>query len=250
MLLVISPAKTLDYSHPEYSAHTQPDFTSEVKDLVGVLRKKSAKQISKLMHLSDSLSILNEERYQSFTETFSPDNSKQAILAFKGEVYAKMEADSFTAEDLEFAQQHLRILSGLYGLLKPLDLIQPYRLEMGTKLKTKKGDNLYDYWGTKISKALNAAGEGRTLVNLASQEYFKAVDKKTLKMPVITIHFKEHREGNYQVVGFFAKQARGLMTRYAIQNRITDPEQLKVFQEDGYEFAERLSSTQDWVFVR
>ncbi len=250
MLLVISPAKTLDYSHPEYSAHTQPDFTSEVKDLVGVLRKKSAKQISKLMHLSDSLSILNEERYQSFTETFSADNSKQAILAFKGEVYAKMEADSFTAEDLEFAQQHLRILSGLYGLLKPLDLIQPYRLEMGTKLKTKKGDNLYDYWGTKISKALNAAGEGRTLVNLASQEYFKAVDKKTLKMPVITIHFKEHREGNYQVVGFFAKQARGRMTRYAIQNRITDPEQLKVFQEDGYEFAERLSSTQDWVFVR
>jgi len=250
MLLVISPAKTLDYSHPEYSAHTQPDFTSEVKDLVGVLRKKSAKQISKLMHLSDSLSILNEERYQSFTETFSPDNSKQAILAFKGEVYAKMEADSFTAEDLEFAQQHLRILSGLYGLLKPLDLIQPYRLEMGTKLKTKKGGTLYDYWGTKISKALNAAGEGRTLVNLASQEYFKAVDKKTLKLPIITIHFKEHREGNYQVVGFFAKQARGLMTRYAIQNRITDQEQLKVFQEDGYEFAERLSSAQDWVFIR
>lgn len=250
MLLVISPAKTLDYSHPEYSAHTQPDFTSEVKDLVGVLRKKSATQISKLMHLSDSLSILNEERYQTFTDTFSPDNSKQAILAFKGEVYAKMEADNFTAEDLEFAQQHLRILSGLYGLLKPLDLIQPYRLEMGTKLKTKKGDTLYDYWGTKISKALNAAGEGRTLVNLASQEYFKAVDKKTLKLPVITIHFKEHREGNYQVVGFFAKQARGLMTRYAIQNRITDPEQLKVFQEDGYEFAERLSSAQDWVFVR
>ena len=250
MLLVISPAKTLDYSHPEYSAHTQPDFTSEVKDLVGVLRKKSATQISKLMHLSDSLSILNEERYQTFTDTFSPDNSKQAILAFKGEVYAKMEADNFTAEDLEFAQQHLRILSGLYGLLKPLDLIQPYRLEMGTKLKTKKGNTLYDYWGTKISKALNAAGEGRTLVNLASQEYFKAVDKKTLKLPIITIHFKEHREGNYQVVGFFAKQARGLMTRYAIQNRITDPEQLKVFQEDGYEFAERLSSAQDWVFIR
>ena len=250
MLLVISPAKTLDYSHPEYSAHTQPDFTSEVKDLVGVLRKKSATQISKLMHLSDSLSILNEERYQTFTDTFSPDNSKQAILAFKGEVYAKMEADNFTAEDLEFAQQYLRILSGLYGLLKPLDLIQPYRLEMGTKLKTKKGNTLYDYWGTKISKALNAAGEGRILVNLASQEYFKAVDKKTLKLPVITIHFKEHREGNYQVVGFFAKQARGLMTRYAIQNRITDPEQLKVFQEDGYEFAERLSSAQDWVFVR
>ena len=128
--------------------------------------------------------------------------------------------------------------------------MQPYRLEMGTKLKTKKGDSLYDYWGTKISKALNAAGEGRTLVNLASQEYFKAVDKKTLKLPVITIHFKEHKDGSYQVVGFFAKQARGLMARFAIQNRITDPEQLKTFHEEGYEFAERLSSAQDWVFVR
>jgi len=250
MLLIISPAKTLDYSHPEYSAHTQPDFTSEVKDLVGVLRKKSSAQISKLMHLSEALATLNTERYQTFTDTFSPDNSKQALLAFKGEVYAKMEADQFTAEELEFAQQHLRILSGLYGLLKPLDLMQPYRLEMGTNLKTKKGDSLYDYWGTKISKALNAAGEGRTLVNLASQEYFKAVDKKTLKLPVITIHFKEHKEGSYQVVGFFAKQARGLMARFAIQNRITDPEQLKTFNEEGYEFAERLSSAQDWVFVR
>jgi cytoplasmic iron level regulating protein YaaA (DUF328/UPF0246 family) len=250
MLLIISPAKTLDYSHPEYSAHTQPDFTSEVKDLVGVLRKKSPAQISKLMHLSEALATLNAERYQTFTDTFSLDNSKQALLAFKGEVYAKMEADQFTAEELEFAQLHLRILSGLYGLLKPLDLMQPYRLEMGTKLKTKKGDSLYDYWGTKISKALNAAGEGRTLVNLASQEYFKAVDKKTLKLPVITIHFKEHKEGSYQVVGFFAKQARGLMARFAIQNRITDPEQLKTFNEEGYEFAERLSNAQDWVFVR
>jgi cytoplasmic iron level regulating protein YaaA (DUF328/UPF0246 family) len=250
MLLVISPAKTLDYSQPEYSTHTQPDFPSEVKDLVGVLRKKSAAQISKLMHLSDSLATLNEERYKTFTETFSPDNSKQALLAFKGEVYAKMEADNFAPEDLEFAQQHLRILSGLYGLLKPLDLIQPYRLEMGTKLKTKKGNSLYDYWGTKISKALNAAGEGQTLVNLASQEYFKSVDQKTLKLPVITIHFKEHKDGKYQVVGFFAKQARGLMARYAILNRITDPEHLKTFHEDGYEFADTLSSAQDWVFVR
>ena len=250
MLIVISPAKTLDYSHPEYNRHTQPDFPAEVKDLVGVLREKSATQISKLMHLSESLATLNAERYQTFTETFSPDNSKQALLAFKGEVYAKMEADSFSDADLEFAQQHLRILSGLYGLLKPLDLIQPYRLEMGTKLKTKKGNSLYDYWGTKISKALNAASQGRMVVNLASQEYFKAVDKKTLQMPVITIHFKEHKEGSYQVVGVFAKQARGLMSRYAIQNRITDPEQLKVFHEDGYEFAERLSSAQDWVFVR
>ncbi len=250
MLLVISPAKTLDYSTPEYSSHTQPDFPAEVKDLVGVLKKKSASQISKLMHLSDSLASLNEERYKTFNETFSPENSKQALLAFKGEVYAKMEADQFSAEDLEFAQQHLRILSGLYGLLKPLDLIQPYRLEMGTPLKTKKGSNLYQYWGNKISKALNEVGQGKTLVNLASQEYFKAVDQKTLKSPVITIHFKEHKDGKYQVVGFFAKQARGLMARYAILNRITDPEQLKVFREEGYEFSASLSSAQDWVFVR
>ena len=250
MLLVISPAKTLDYSHPEYRTSTQPDFLLEVKELVAVLRKKSAAQISELMHLSDSLATLNEERFKTFTETFSADNSKQALLAFKGEVYTKLEADNFTAADLEFAQRHLRILSGLYGLLKPLDLMQPYRLEMGTKLKTKKGNSLYDYWGTKISKALNAAGEGQTLVNLASQEYFKSVDQKTLKLPVITIHFKEHKEGRYQVVGFFAKQARGLMARYAILNRITDPEQLKTFHEEGYEFAETLSSTQDWVFVR
>jgi cytoplasmic iron level regulating protein YaaA (DUF328/UPF0246 family) len=250
MLLVISPAKTLDYSNPEYSSHSQPDFPSEVNDLVGVLKKKSASQISKLMHLSDTLASLNVERYKNFTETFSPDNSKQAVLAFKGEVYAKMEADLFSAEDLEFAQQHLRILSGLYGLLKPLDLIQPYRLEMGTPLKTKKGTNLYQYWGTKISKALNEAGQGKTLVNLASQEYFKAVDQKTLKIPVITIHFKEYKEGKYQVVGFFAKQARGLMARYAILNRVTDPEQLKVFGEEGYKFSAPLSTAQDWVFVR
>ncbi len=250
MLLVISPAKTLDYSNPEYSSHSQPDFPSEVNDLVGVLKKKSASQISKLMHLSDTLASLNVERYKNFTETFSPDNSKQAVLAFKGEEYAKMEADQFSAEDLEFAQQHLRILSGLYGLLKPLDLIQPYRLEMGTPLKTKKGTNLYQYWGTKISKALNEAGQGKTLVNLASQEYFKAVDQKTLKMPVITIHFKEYKAGKYQVVGFFAKQARGLMARYAILNRVTDPEQLKVFGEEGYKFSAPLSTAQDWVFVR
>jgi len=250
MLLVISPAKTLDYSIPQSTTFTLPDFPSEINDLVGVLKKKSVTQIAKLMDLSEPLAMLNEERYKTFMETFSPENSKQALLAFKGEVYAKMEADQFSVEELEFAQQHLRILSGLYGLLKPLDLIQPYRLEMGTQLKTKKGTNLYQYWGTKISKALNEVGEGKTLVNLASQEYFKAVNQKTLKLPVITIHFKEHKDGKYQVVGFFAKQARGLMARYAILNRITDPEQLKVFREEGYEFSAPLSTAQDWVFVR
>lgn len=250
MLLVISPAKTLDYSNPTFTQYSEPDFQVEVKDLVSVLRKKSASQISELMHLSNSLASLNEERYKTFQDTFNQVNAKQALLAFKGEVYTKMEADQFSEADLEFAQQHLRILSGLYGLLKPLDLIQPYRLEMGTPLKTKKGANLYHYWGTKISKALNALGQGKTLVNLASQEYFKAIDQKTLNLPVIHIHFKENKGEKYQVVGFFAKQARGLMARYAILNRLTDPEQLKLFQEEGYTYSAPLSTQKDWVFVR
>ena len=250
MLLVISPAKTLDYSNPTFTQYSEPDFQVEVKDLVSVLRKKSASQISELMHLSNSLASLNEERYKTFQDTFNQVNAKQALLAFKGEVYTKMEADQFSEADLEFAQQHLRILSGLYGLLKPLDLIQPYRLEMGTPLKTKKGANLYHYWGTKISKALNALGQGKTLVNLASQEYFKAIDQKTLNLPVIHIHFKENKGEKYQVVGFFAKQARGLMARYAILNRLTDPEQLKLFREEGYTYSAPLSTQKDWVFIR
>ena len=250
MLIVISPAKTLDYSNPEYSSHTQPDFPTEVKDLVGVLKKKSASQISKLMHLSDSLAVLNEERYKTFSETFNPENSKQAVLAFKGEVYAKMEADHFSPEDLDFAQQHLRILSGLYGLLKPLDLIQPYRLEMGTPLQTKKGNNLYQYWGTKISKALNELGEERPLVNLASQEYFKAVDTKALKLPVVECVFQEGRGGQYKVISFMAKRARGLMARFAATHRLVQPEQLRAFDAEGYAWSGAHSSEKRLVFRR
>jgi cytoplasmic iron level regulating protein YaaA (DUF328/UPF0246 family) len=250
MLLVISPAKTLDYSSPQATSFTLPDFPTEIKDLVGVLKKKSAPQLAELMHLSEPLAALNEERYQSFTDTFTPENAKQALMAFKGDVYTMMDVAEYSEADLAFAQQHLRILSGLYGLLKPLDLIQPYRLEMGTRLKTTKGDSLYAYWGSKISKALNEAGKGQTLVNLASQEYFKAVDQKTLSLPVVNIHFKEFKDGKYQVLGLFAKQARGRMSNFVIKNRLTDPEQLKTFHEAGYEFAERLSSATDWVFVR
>jgi cytoplasmic iron level regulating protein YaaA (DUF328/UPF0246 family) len=202
------------------------------------------------MHLSEPLAQLNEERYQSFTDTFTQENAKQALMAFKGDVYTMMDVAEYSEADLAFAQQHLRILSGLYGLLKPLDLIQPYRLEMGTRLKTKKGDSLYAYWGSKISTALNEAGKGQTLVNLASQEYFKAIDQKTLLLPVVNIHFKEFKDGKYQVLGLFAKQARGRMSNFVIKNHLTDPEQLKTFQEAGYEFAERLSSAIDWVFVR
>ncbi|GAB2496420.1 peroxide stress protein YaaA [Algoriphagus taiwanensis] len=250
MLILISPAKTLDYSAPQYTNHSHPDFTSDIKSLVNVMKKKSAKEIADLMHVSENLATLNEERYKTFQKEFNPENSKQAILAFKGDVYTKIEVDSFSSEDFEFAQNHLRILSGLYGLLKPLDLIQPYRLEMGTPLSTSKGKNLYEYWGTKIAKAIQAAAQGRPIVNLASQEYFKAVDQKALKSPVITIHFKEFRNGKYQTIGLFAKQARGMMTNFAIKNKIDDPEQLKAFNEENYEFAEGLSTTLDWVFVR
>jgi len=250
MLILISPAKTLDYSTPSIQEFTQPDFTTDVKALVSVMKKKSAADIAKLMHISDNLANLNEERYKTFQKEFNFDNSKQALLAFKGDVYTKIDVDNYSEEDFAFAQDHLRILSGLYGLLKPLDLIQPYRLEMGIKLETKKGKNLYEYWDKKIAKAIDTVATKKTIINLASQEYFKAVDLKSLKSPLITIHFKEHRNDKYQVVGFFAKQARGMMTNYAIKNKIIDPEQLKTFNEEGYEFSESLSSKSDWVFIR
>ena len=250
MLILISPAKTLDYSTPNFNQYTQPDFKSDIQSLVSVMKKKSAQEISELMHVSENLAVLNEERFKTFQKEFNTENSKQALLAFKGDVYTKIEVDSYSAEDFEFAQEHLRILSGLYGLIKPLDLIQPYRLEMGTRLETKKGKNLYEYWDKKIAKAINEVASGRPIVNLASQEYFKAVDLKTLKSAVINIHFKEFKSGTYQVIGLFAKQARGMMTNYAIKNRLTDPTALKSFNQEGYEFSAPMSRDSDWVFIR
>lgn len=250
MLILISPAKTLDYSAPNFNQYTQPDFKTDIQSLVSVMRKKSAKEISDLMHVSENLAVLNEERYKTFQKEFTTDNSKQALLAFKGDVYTKIDVDHYSPADFEFAQQHLRILSGLYGLLKPLDLIQPYRLEMGTRLETKKGKNLYEYWDKKIAKAINEAAAGRPIVNLASQEYFKAVDLKTLKTPLVNIHFKEFKNGTYQIIGLFAKQARGMMTDFAIKNRLTHPAELKTFHLEGYEFSAQMSSESDWVFIR
>ena len=250
MLILISPAKTLDYSNPNFKEYTDPDFKSDVQALVRVMKKKSAEEISELMDVSDNLAALNEERYKTFQKEFTPENSKQALLAFKGDVYTRIEVDSYSKEDFEFAQSHLRILSGLYGLLKPLDLIQPYRLEMGTRLETTKGKNLYEYWDKKIAKGINEAAGGRPIVNLASQEYFKAVDLKTLKSPLVNIHFKEFKNGSYQVIGLFAKQARGMMTNYAIKNKLDDPTDLKLFNQDRYEFSTSLSTDSDWVFVR
>jgi len=250
MLILISPAKTLDYSVPSIKSHTLPDFQSDTRSLVQIMKKKSAVEISELMNVSDSLASLNEERYKTFQKEFNFENSKQALLAFKGDVYTKIDVDHYDESDFEFAQKHLRILSGLYGLLKPLDLIQPYRLEMGTKLENKKGKNLYEFWDKKIAKAINTVAQSEPIINLASQEYFKAVDQKTLKSTLITIHFKEYKNDSYKVIGFFAKQARGMMTNFAIKNRLTNPHNLKRFNQEGYEYSENLSSKNDWVFVR
>ncbi|MDG1278153.1 MAG: peroxide stress protein YaaA [Algoriphagus sp.] len=250
MLILISPAKTLDYSNPNIQEYTLPDFQTETKNLINVLKKKTAPEIGKLMRISENLAVLNEERFKTFQREFNFKNSKQALLAFKGDVYTKIDVDQYNKDDFEFAQQHLRILSGLYGLLKPLDLIQPYRLEMGTRLENQKGKNLYEFWDKKIAKAINNAADDSPIVNLASQEYFKSVDLKTVKNPIITIHFKEFKNDSYQVVGFFAKQARGMMTNYAIKNRITDPNKLKLFNLEGYEFSDVLSTQLEWTFVR
>lgn len=250
MLILISPAKTLDYSIPNFKEFTQPDFQEDVKSLIQVMKKKSAKEIGELMHVSDSLAALNEERFKTFQNDFNPENSKQALLAFKGDVYTRIDIDNYTSQDFDFAQNHLRILSGLYGLLKPLDLIQPYRLEMGIRLENTKGKNLYEFWDKKIAKAINETANGQPIVNLASQEYFKAVDHKTLKSQLINIHFKEFKGDTYQIIGFFAKQARGMMTNFAIKNRLTNPEDLKTFDEERYAYSEKLSSSANWVFVR
>ncbi|WP_339753105.1 peroxide stress protein YaaA [Algoriphagus aquimarinus] len=250
MLILISPAKTLDYSSPNFTESTQPDFQTDTHSLVRIMKKKSAKEIGELMHISENLAELNEERFKTFQKDFTFENSKQALLAFKGDVYTKIDVEEFSKEDFDFAQEHLRILSGLYGLLKPLDLIQPYRLEMGIRLENKKGKNLYEFWDKKIAKAINEAAKGQTIVNLASQEYFKAVHLKTLKTPLITIEFKEYKDETYKIVGFFAKQARGLMSNFSIKNRITDPEELKTFNEGGYEYSDKLSDQNNWIFVR
>ncbi|AGA76626.1 peroxide stress protein YaaA [Echinicola vietnamensis] len=250
MIALISPAKTLDMSTTDISLATQPDFKTDIKALVSIMKKKSAGDIKQLMKVSDNIAELNEERYHHFSKDFTTENAKQALLAFKGDVYRSMEVDDYSEEDLAFAQDHLRILSGLYGLLKPMDLIQPYRLEMGIGLENKKGKNLYEYWGTKISKAINKAADGQPVINLASQEYAKAVDKKALKSPLIHVNFKEYREGKYKVIGIFAKQARGMMADYIIKNKITDPAQLKLFNREGYEFSEPQSKENEWIFVR
>ena len=253
MLMIISPAKTLDYESPlATETHTQPDFLDDACELIDQLKELEPHQVSNLMSISDKLGQLNAERFQCWHTPFTPDNARQAVLAFKGDVYTGLDAESFSSEDFSFAQKHLRILSGLYGLLKPLDLMQPYRLEMGTRFENTRGKDLYAFWGSKITEALNQllASDDKVLVNLASNEYFKSVQKKHLDARLVTPQFKDWKNGQYKMISFYAKKARGLMCRYAIQNRITQADDLKGFNLDGYYFSEDQSDNNNWVFLR
>jgi len=254
MLLLLSPAKSLDYDSPSESVpHTLPQFVSQSAELIGVLKHKTPAQISELMDLSDNLAALNVARYEAWRPKFTAKNSKQAVLAFNGDVYDSLEAKSLKPKDLEWAQDHVCILSGLYGVLRPLDWMQPYRLEMGTALTNLRGKNLYQFWGASIAQHLNAQllkDKMPVVVNLASQEYFKAVDQKVLKARVIECVFEEYKGGKYKVISFFAKRARGLLARYAIQKHIQNPEKLKDFNLEGYAYEDSESDVNRWVFRR
>lgn len=249
MLAIISPSKTQDFSECNIDIFSQTRQLESSNELIGILKSKSKSQISKLMSLSEKLSELNFDRFQKFKLPFTLDNAKQAILAFKGDVYNGINAPDLSSEDLEFAQSKVRMLSGLYGVVRPLDLIQPYRLEMGTKLSNAKGLNLYDYWGSEISNVLNK-DEPDLIINLASNEYFKAIDKNTLKANILDIVFKEKKGETYKVIGIYAKRARGLMINYIIRNRLDNPEALKDFSDEGYRFDRDLSSDSFWVYLR
>lgn len=254
MLMVISPAKTLDYtSEINTPPATQPDFLDEAETLIQVLREYNPPAIAKLMKLSDKLADLNVGRYQEWAQPFTDDNARPAVMAFKGDVYTGLAAEGLNKNDLKFTQKHLRILSGLYGLLRPLDLMQAYRLEMGTKLANPGGKDLYAFWGNTVVEALNSqlqALKSKQLVNLASNEYFKAVNTKALDGEVITPVFKDWKSGQYKIVSFYAKKARGMMVRYAIDNRVTEAEQLKQFDVAGYGYNADMSSEKEWVFTR
>ena len=254
MLLVISPAKTLDYETPSITkTFTQPDFLEHSAQLIDELQGLSPADIGSLMSISDKLAQLNAARFAAWSTPFTADNAKQAVLAFKGDVYTGLDAGTLTEKQLTFAQQYLRILSGLYGLLRPLDLMQAYRLEMGTKFANQRGKDLYQFWGSLITDALNqelAQQKTPVLVNLASNEYFKSVQAKQIKGEIITPVFKDWKNGQYKIISFYAKKARGLMCRYVVDKGITQPEKLKEFDYEGYGFNEGMSSEKEWVFTR
>ena len=249
MLAIISPSKTQDFSTCDCEAFSQTRQIEDSKELVAILRGKNEVQIAKLMSLSEKLAKLNFDRFQNFQTPFTLENAKQALLAFKGDVYNGIDASSLSEDDLNFAQDNIRMLSGLYGVVRPLDLIQPYRLEMGTKLANNKGKNLYEFWGTGVSEVLND-DESELIVNLASNEYFKSIDQKSLKANILNIAFKEKKGDIYKIIGIFAKRARGLMVNYIIRNRLNDAESLKGFTDEGYQFSSEFSRNTSWVFTR
>lgn len=254
MLHVISPAKTLDFeTAPAINDHSEPQFLVHSQELIDQLRGLNASDVSQLMAISDKLGDLNARRFQDWHLPFTPRNAKQAVLAFKGDVYTGMQAELFSKKDFTFAQQHLRILSGLYGLLRPLDLIQPYRLEMGTAFANTRGKNLYQFWGDIITDQLNSELKTRkekVLINLASNEYWSVVNPKKLDATVITPVFKDCKNGHYKIISFFAKKARGMMSAYIIQHQLKNVSALKGFDTAGYEFNAGMSSATEWVFTR
>lgn len=257
MLLLLSPAKKLDFDSPVRTAlHTQPQFVEDAAELIAVLKKKKAADIAALMKISGALSELNVRRYAEWRPEFDLTNSRQAILAFNGDVYEGLDAPSLSDAQLKWAQDHICLLSGLYGVLRPLDLMRAYRLEMGTRLPTSRGKNLYEFWGSKISEYLNAAlaalpGKGEPIVlNLASEEYFKSVDTKVLNARVVQCVFQDHKNDAWKVISFNAKRARGLMARYVIENRVRKPEALQDFCSEGYAYTPDASTDNSLVFRR
>ncbi len=254
MIIVLSPAKTLDYQFEPKGNNSVPSFLGKSSELVNQLKQKEPKDIASLMGLSDKLATLNYDRYQSWTASKKVSNdSKPAMLVFKGDVYQGLQAEDLTKKELDFAQKHIRILSGLYGILRPLDLMKPYRLEMGTKLETSEGKNLYEFWGNKIQK--NVLGELKKLksdllINLASKEYFTVLGKIPEDVNVVSPVFKDYKNGKYKIISFYAKKARGLMSRWIIQNNITDFEDLKNFNVDGYKYSKAESTVTTPVFLR
>lgn len=254
MLYVISPAKNLDYeTKPATQKYTQPELMSDATELANVCKDLTPQDLSSLMHISDKLAGLNAARFTEWQPNFTPDNAKQAVLAFNGDVYTGLEAESFNDAEFDYAQKHLRILSGLYGVLKPLDLMQPYRLEMGTKLSNPRGDNLYHFWGDIVTNKINEqidAVNAPYLINLASTEYFKSVKKKQLKAPLITPTFKDWKNGQYKMISFFAKKARGMMVQYLIKNQVETLEDLLKFDMAGYVYNSELSKPDAPCFTR
>jgi len=254
MLFVLSPAKSLDYDSPATTDNfTQPEFLSQSERLVDILKDYTPDKLASLMKISDKLADLNVARFSSWSPNFNPDNAKQALLAFKGDVYIGLNASTIDDAGLDYAQNHLRILSGLYGILKPLDLMQPYRLEMGTKLNTESGKNLYEFWGDTLQDKvieLLSIHDSPVLINLASKEYFTALRLQTLPNRVITPTFKDWKNGQYKHINFYAKKARGLMARYAIDHQVTNVDNLKDFDYEDYSFSDELSDGDNWVFTR